>query len=138
MAHQHTRTELLEMFTDATAGESCNRNRLVTREAENGNVALIAYGWLKVAEYNESRDAVTVFTGHESLQSRTVSTYLNKVVSVAENRGRSVILSGESPTVDKPNDGTKYIGHYISFDGKHSPVEKDARNEVVDSLRHVE
>jgi len=130
----NTKANLLDMFLDRTTGEAYSDNRLTTRESENGNVALIAYGWLKVAEYNESREAVTVFTGHKSLRSRTVTGYLNDVVSRAESRGRSVILSGESPTVDKPNPGVRFIGNYVSMDGAHSGVEADAVTEVVESL----
>ncbi len=137
MAHKTSRKAMLEMFVDNTAGETYNDNRLVSREANNGNVALIAYGWLKVAEYNESREAVTVFTGHKSLRSRTITRWLNRVVSVAETRNRSVILSGESPTVDTPNEGTRFIGNYVSMDGDHSPVEQQAVDTVVDSLKHV-
>lgn len=136
MAYTNRKT-LIEMFVDNTAGETYNQNRLVTRESDNGNVSLIAYGWLKLAEYNESRDAVTVFTGHKSLRSGTVSTWLNKVVSTSDERGRDVILSGESPTVDTPNEGTRYIGNYVSFDGNHSSVEQKAVNTVVDSLSHL-
>lgn len=128
-----TKTTLLDMFLDRTTDENSRENRLVTRETENGNAALIAYGWLKLAEYNESREAVTVFTGHQSLRSTTVSRYLNNVMSRAEERGRDVIVSGESPTVDRPNAGAKYIGNYVSF-GNRSPVENDAVNDVLDSL----
>jgi hypothetical protein len=128
---------MLEMFMDNTAGESFNENRLITRETESGNVALIGYGWLKLAEYNEERDAVTVFTGHQSLRSKTVSRWLNEVVSVADERGRDTILSGESPTVDTPNEGTQYINNYVSFDGDRSPVEQEAVNNVEESLAHL-
>lgn len=130
------KTALLDMFLDRTANENTTYNRLVTRESEAGNVALIAYGWLKVAEYNESRDAVTVFTGHKSLRSRTVSGYLNDVVARANDRGRDVILSGESPTTDTPNEGTRFIGNYVSF-GDRSSVEDDAVESVYESLSHL-
>jgi len=132
-----TKTTLLDMFLDRTAGETSRRNRLVTRESDSGTVELIAYGWLKIAEYSESRDAVTVFTGHQSLRSRTVSGYLNDVVRRAESRSRDVILSGESPTVDTPNEGVKYINNYVSFSGDTSPVEQEARDTVVESLSHL-
>jgi hypothetical protein len=133
----NTKTELLDMFLDRSANESTNENRLITRETESGNVALIAYGWLKVAEYNEERNAVTVFTGHQSLRSTTVSRYLNDVAKRAESRGRDVVLSGESPTVDTPNEGTKFINNYISMSGDRSPVERDAARTVRQSLRHL-
>jgi hypothetical protein len=133
----NNKRSMLVMFMDNTAGESFNGNRLITRETESGNVALIGYGWLKLAEYNEERDAVTVFTGHQSLRSKTVSRWLNEVVSVADERGRDTILSGESPTVDTPNEGTQYINNYVSMTGTDSPVERDARETVRESLAHL-
>jgi|APHM01.1.fsa_nt_gi hypothetical protein len=136
MAYQTSLNEMLAMFVDNTAGETFNQNRLITTE-DGDNVALIAYGWLKIAEYNESRDAVTVFTGHQSLQSVTVSRWMNRVTEKAENRGRDVILSGESPTTNPPNSGADYIGEYVSFTSDRSEVEKQAVQEVVDSLKHV-
>jgi hypothetical protein len=132
--YANTKQSVVEMFLDRTAGESTTENRLITRETESGDVALIAYGWLKVAVYDESRECVTVFTGHKSLRSTTVSGYLNDVVSAANDRGRDVILSGESPTVDTPNKGAQFIGDYVSMDGGHSPVEQEAVGTVVDSL----
>jgi len=135
--YANNKRSMLEMFMDNTAGESYNQNRLVTRESDGGNVALIAYGWLKLAEYSESRNAVTVFTGHKSLRSQTLSRWLNEVVSVADDRGRDVILSGESPTTDTPNEGTRFIGNYVSFTPNHSSVERDAIDTVEESLAHL-
>lgn len=137
MAYHTSRKTLLEMFLDRTAGESTRYNRLVTRETENGTVALIGYGWLKLAEYNERLNAVTVFTGHESINSKTVNEWLNAVVNVAEERGRDVILSGESPEEDTPNGGTVFINGYVSMDSGHSAVEQEAVETVRDSLRGV-
>jgi hypothetical protein len=128
---------MLEMFVDNTAGETFNNNRLITREEDSGNVALIAYGWLKVAEYNEERDAVTVFSGHKALRSKTVARWLNEVVKTADERNRNVILSGESPTVDSPNEGVKYINNYVSMEGERSSVEEAAVAEVEASLEDV-
>lgn len=137
MAYPTTRKQaLLEMFMDRTAGESTVNNRLVTR-MDNGNVALIAYGWLKLAEYNESRGVVTVFTGHQALRSKTVSRWLNQVISLANERGREIVISGESPTVDTPNEGAQFIGDYVSMDGAHSSVERSAVETVVQSLTHL-
>lgn len=132
-----TKRTMLDMFLDRTAGESYSDNRLVTRETEGGDVALIAYGWLKVAVYDEERECVTVFTGHKSLRSQTVSRYLNDVVSRANERDRKVILSGESPTVDTPNEGVRFIGNYVGMNGGHSPVEQEAVQTVHDSLKNV-
>lgn len=131
--HTRSKKALLEKFTDNTAGECYNRGRLTTRETESGNVALIAYGWLKLAEYNERRNAVTVFTGHKSLGSTILSRYINDVRRVAQER-RDVILSGQSPTIDTPNEGVKYIGSYVNFTGNMSSVEQKAVRTVVESL----
>lgn len=133
----NTKANLLDRFLDRTAGDTYSQNRLVTREAENGNVVLIAYGWVKIAEYDESRNVVTIFTGHKNLQSTTIARYLNDVARRAEDRGRDIVLSGESPYVDTPNEGVEYIGSYVSMDGDRSPVEEDAVSDVVDSLAGV-
>ena len=125
---------MLQMFTDNTSGEVYADGRLETIETDSGNVALVAYGWLKLAEYNERREAVTVFTGHKSLRSRIVTRYLNDVISVSQER-REVILSGESPTVGRPNEGAKYIGAYVDFSSKLSSVEQKAVNTVVESIK---
>lgn len=131
-------TELFEMFVDRTAGEVYGRGRLSTEETENGNVALIAYGWLKLAEYNEEREAVTVYAGHKALRSSTVSRWLQQVIDVAENRGRDVILSGESPETDSPNTGVTFVRDgYINFGPNRSAVEQSAVDTVVESLAHV-
>lgn len=134
--YANTKRQTVEKFMDNTTGESTAQNRLTTRVSEAGNVALVAYGWLKVAEYNESRDTVTVFTGHKALNSRTVSGYLNDVINVADDRNRDVTLSGESPVVDTPNDGTRFIGSYVDFEGR-SAVEEEAVEEVIESLRDL-
>ena len=125
---------MLQMFTDNTSGEVYADGRLETIETDSGNVALVAYGWLKLAEYNERREAVTVFTGHKSLRSRVVTRYLNDVISVSQER-REVILSGESPTAGRPNEGAKYIGAYVDFSSKLSSVEQKAVNTVVKSIK---
>jgi hypothetical protein len=125
---------LIEMFLDKTPGESTQYNRLVTTEEDDGTVSLLAYGWLKLATYNERRGIVTVFTGHKALNSVTVSKYLNQVTSTAVERDREVLLSGESPTEDTPNEGTRFIGNYVSMDGSHSSVEEEAVSTVRESL----
>lgn len=128
---------MLEKFADRTAGENTLHNRLITRETDSGNVALIGYGWIKLAEYNESRGVVTVFTGHAALRSKTVSRWLNEAIDVAQERGRDVYVSGESPVVDTPNDTTHYISSYISFSANKSAVEQDAEQSVRESLAHL-
>lgn len=133
----NTKTQMLDMFLDRTAGEFYSEGRLSTEETDSGNVALIAYGWLKLSEYNESRDTVTIFTGHKSIGSKTVNKYLNDVVRRATSRNRRTVLSGESPTTDTPNEGVKFINNYISMTGKRSAVEADARAQVSDDLAHI-
>jgi hypothetical protein len=129
-----TKTEIIDMFLDRTAGEATTHNRLTTRETDGGNVILVAYGWLKLAEYDEQRGIVTIFGGHRAIGSKTVNRYLNDVLRVVSDRSREVVMSGESPTVDTPNEGARFIGNYVSMDGSHSGVEQDAVETVIDSL----
>lgn len=131
-----TKRELFEKFVDRTSGESTKYNRLVTRENDAENVILLGYGWLKLAEYDESRNLVTIFTGHQAIESETVSQWLNEILQVAEERGRSVVLSGESPTDGEPNKGVQFINEYVSF-ASRSPVEENAVNLVRESLADV-
>jgi hypothetical protein len=132
-----TTTEIVEMFTDRTPNESTRYNRLITREEDNGNTALIAYGWQKIAVYDESRELVTVFTGHASDSSPTVNKYLNMVVDIAEERGREVVASGETPTDGQPPWIVKFIESYVSF-GSRSPVEEEAFSSVIEELQKID
>lgn len=127
---------IVEMFADNTPGESYGQNRLVTRETGNGNVALIGYGWMKLAEYDESEETVTVFFGHKSIKSQTVSRWLNTVMEQTAER-RNVRVSDASPTVDTPNEGVRFIGSYIGDFERMSAVEHAAVKTVVESLRFL-
>jgi N-acetyl-beta-hexosaminidase len=128
-----TNREIVEKFVDRTAGENTAGNRLRTIENENGNVILVGHQWNTLAEYNEARGVVTVYTGHTSVNSPTTNRYLNLVTSVAEERGRDVVISGESPIHDTPTEATKYIKNYVG-QGPKSPVEKDAMADVYEEL----
>lgn len=126
---------MIEMFTDATAGESYAENRLITEETDAGTVRLTAYGWITLAEYDETEEHVTVYFGHKEVGSRTISRWLNSVLEQAADR-RRVTISHESPVVRKPNDGVRFINHYINFNDM-SPVEESARRAVIESLAHL-
>lgn len=128
---------IVEMFADNTAGESYNDKRLITEETDSGNVALVGYGWMKLAEYDETENHVTVFFGHKAIKSKTVTRWLNRVLEKTSDR-RSVTISHESPTVRAPNEGVKFIGGYIGdFNESISTVEKKAVNTVIESLRFL-
>lgn len=128
---------MLEMFADSTVGESYHHGRLITEETDSGNVALVAYGWMKIAEYDETEGQVTAFFGHKSVESRTISRWLNRVVEQVGQR-RDVNISPESPTVRSPNDGVEFIGEYIGDWNDKSPVEEKAEKAVIDSLAHLQ
>lgn len=127
---------IIEMFADATPGESYADNRLITEKAESGNVALVAYGWMKLAEYDETEEQITVYMGHKSIESQTVSRWLNKILEQTSER-RPVNISDRSPTVRTPNEAVEYVGSYINFEGDKSAVEREAEREVVESLRFL-
>lgn len=129
-----TKREIVEKFVDRTPNESTYHNRLMTFENESGNVIIVGHGWNTLAEYDEERGVVTVFTGHTSIESRTTNGYLNLITEVARERGRDVVLSGDSPLYAQPTDATQYINNYISFRDK-SPVEQDAQAEVREQLK---
>lgn len=129
----HRVQSIIEMFADNTSGETYHRGRLVTREMASGNVALIGYGWMKLAEYDESENHVTVFFGHKSTESKTVSRWLNRILEQTSDR-RNVSISDESPVVGKPNDGVRYIGEYVGDFTNLSPVDRGAIEFVENSL----
>jgi hypothetical protein len=135
--YANTKSELFGALFDNNTDVTYSQNRLVTRETDSGNVSLIAYGWLKIAEFDSDDGTVTVFTGHKAIDSTTLSRYLNDVTRNAQDRDHDVVLSGESPTVDTPNDGVRFINNYVSMDGGHSPVEQQAVDAVVESLSDV-
>lgn len=126
---------IIEMFADATTGESYAENRLMTRETESGNVALIGYGWQTLAEYDETEDQVTVFFGHKGV-SKTATRWLNKILSIAAER-RNVQISHESPVVRDPPKASNYIGEYVRDFKNMSPVEETAVAIVERSLRFL-
>jgi hypothetical protein len=134
MTYHNTKAAMLAAFLNNSAGDTYSQKRLVTRETDAGKTALVAYGWLKLATYHPENGTVTVFTGHRSIGSQTVTRYLNNVTEAAKSDGKRVVLSGESPTVDTPNEGVKYIGNYVDMNGSHSAVERDAVDDVVESI----
>ena len=128
---------VIEMFTDATAGESTLHNRLVTVELESGNTALVGYGEKILAEYDEAEGRVTVYLGHKAGGHTTVTRWLNTVTEEATAR-REVTFSDNAPWFRPPNaDAAQYIGQYINFENK-SPVEQAAEESVIDSLRFLD
>jgi len=135
--YANTKSELFEALFNNNTDVTYSQNRLVTRETNDGKVSLIAYGWMKIAEFDSDDGTVTVFTGHKAIDSTTVSRYLNDVTRHAQDRDHDVVLSGESPEEDTPNEGVRFINSYVSMDGGHSPVEQQAVDTVVESLSDV-
>lgn len=131
--------QIMNMFVDRTPGESTLHNRLTTQETESGNVALIGYGWQKLAEYDEERKLVTVFTGHHDADcSPTTTRWLNRVQTIAQERGRDTFASSETPIVaPPPEDAHQYIKNYIGFRSPRSAVEQNAVDTVINALRGV-
>lgn len=121
------RDSLIQMFLDASSAEAYGNGRLVTRESGENSVELIAYGWNKIAEYNESTDTVTVFAGHAGNISPTVTRYVNLVHEMAGKREtRTVnVLADVAPNVARPPaQSAQFIENYRSFSGEPSSVEE--------------
>ena len=132
--YANTKAQAISSFLQGNGDVTYSQQRLTTQETENGSVELIAYGWIKLAEYHPSNGTLTVFTGHTAIGSQTVSRYLNNVAKIAKESGKRVVLSGESPVDGQPNDGVKYVGDYVSMDGNRSPVERMAVSHVIESI----
>jgi len=134
------RDSLVQMFLDASAGEVYGQGRLVTQDEGEGRVSLIAYGWNKIAEYDERTDTVTVYAGHAGNVSKTVTRYVNLVHEIAGKReSRTVnVLADAAPNVARPPaESAQFIDNYRSFSGSPSSVEEWATAVVNRALRRT-
>jgi hypothetical protein len=133
-AYTTSRESLIQMFLDAAPNESYNEGRLVTRQSGESTVELIAYGWNKLAEYNETTDTVTLFGGHVENISETVDDYAKAVFDTAQNRESrtiNVVVDAAPNVAEPPAESVRFINNYKSFSGSDSPVESWA-SETVD------
>jgi hypothetical protein len=133
-AYTNSRDDVLEMFLDGTEDEVYGSGRLYTRESGEGSVELIAYGWNKLAEYNESTGDVRIFFGHRGNISETVDGYLDDLSDMAEERDHRSVqeLLTAAPNVGRPPaEAAQFIDNYKSFSGSDSNVESWA-SEVVE------
>ena len=134
------RDSLIQMFLDASADEVYGDGRLVTQQSGENTVELIAYGWNKIAEYDEATDTVTVFAGHAGNISKTVTRYVNLVHEMAGKREtRTVnVLADAAPNVGRPPaEAAQFIGNYRSFEGKPSSLDEWATEKVNRTLRRL-
>ena len=134
------RDSLIQMFLDGTSGEVYGDGRLITQDEGEGVTSLIAYGWNKVAEYDEQTDTVTVFAGHAGNISKTVTRYVNLVHEMGGKREtRPVnVLADAAPNVGRPPaEAAQFIGNYRSFEGKPSSLDEWATEKVNRTLRRL-
>jgi hypothetical protein len=133
-AYTTSRESLIQMFLDGSANESYNEGRLVTRQSGESTIALIAYGWNKIAEYNATTDTITLFGGHVGNISKTVDGYCKSVFDTAQNRESrtiNVVVDAAPNVSEPPAESVRFINNYKSFSGSDSPVESWA-SETVD------
>lgn len=142
IATAERRSDLIEMFLDATPRETYAYGRLATREKEDGTVELVAYQREILAEVNRGANDITLFTGHSHSRSPTVTDYLTLLGTLLNQRpGYSVnSLEGHAPTTgyDVVKGAAKYINEYIGdFNDADdlSPVEENAVKEVNRALK---
>jgi hypothetical protein len=131
------RETLIQMFLDGSSNEVYADGRLITRESGESTVELIAYGWNKIAEYNESTDTVTLFAGHAGNVSKAVTEYVNLVDSISaerESRTLNKILEAAPNVARPPAESAQFIDNYRSFDGNPSSVEEWATDTVERSI----
>lgn len=141
MARSHTttknRTDLIEMFLDATIGESYWKGRLRT-ETDGETVQLIAYGRHILGEVDRAAKSVTLYSGHYGVQSPTVTDYVRLFGKrLALREGYDVTISERAPDTDYDTlpQSSQYINQYIDYTrGKLSGAEKKARREVDNAL----
>jgi len=136
-----SRTDLIRMFLDGTAGEVYAKGRLATVEREN-DIALVGYGEHILATI-DGYD-ITFYTGHYNEQSETVTEYIRLIGSLLnETSERTVTVHGtETPQMgigSRASDAAQYINNYVGRLGSErslSDVEKDAITEVNNALLH--
>lgn len=133
------RNDLIEMFLDATPGESYADGRLSTIETENG-VALVAYGNEILAEISADATEVTLYIGHYRSVSKTVTRYIHfvgKLLSQREMRDVTV-LEGHAPTTGygRASRSAQYISNYVRDYADMSGAEEKAYNDVREALRN--
>lgn len=131
------RDSLIQMFLDATDGEVYADGRLVTRSSGESTTELVAYGWNKIAEYDERTDTVTVFAGHAGNVSKTVTEYVNKVREIAglrETRRVNALVDAAPNVARPPAESVQFIDNYRSFSGNPSSVEEWATRTVERSV----
>lgn len=134
------RDSIIQMFLDATEGEVYADGRLVTRSSGEGTTELVAYGWNKIAEYDERTDTVTVFAGHAGNVSKTVTEYVHKVREMAGLRKtrRVNALVDVAPNVARPPaESVQFIDNYRAFGENPSSVEKWATRTVENSVTNA-
>lgn len=135
------RNDLIEMFLDATPGESYRNGRLKTRETENG-VQLIAYHEHILAEVDSGANSITLFTGHYKNQSVTVTRYVHELGKLlSEREGFDVtVLDGYAPSTGYGRvwEAAQYIGQYVGSSDSRSPADKKAISEVDRALARAE
>lgn len=127
------RDNLIQMFLDGTRNEVYADGRLITRESEENTVELIAYGWNKIAEYDENTDTVTLYTGHAGNVGQTVTTYVEKVKEIAgkrKNRTLSPAIGAAPNVAEPPAESVRFIDNYRHFSDNPSSVEEWATEQV--------
>jgi len=133
-AYTNSRDDVLEMFLDGTEDEVYGSGRLYTRQSDEGALELIAYGWNKIAEYDESTGDVRIFFGHYNNISDTVDGYLDdlsEMVDEREHRSVQELVTAAPNVARPPAEAAQFIDNYKSFSGSDSPVESWA-SEVVE------
>lgn len=134
------RDSLIQMFLDATSGEVYAEGRLVTRDEGEGVTSLIAYGWNKIAEYDERSDTVTIFAGHAGNVSKTVTEYVNKTREIAglrESRRVNTLVDAAPNVARPPAESVQFIDNYRAFSGSPSSVEEWATATVERSVSNA-
>lgn len=131
-----TTDSLREMFLDATAGESASGGRLKTEELPNGNVGLVGYNWLLLAEIEPATGTVTVYDGHAGNVSKTTTRHINEITADVKNHEtREYTRSTQTPILRNPPKSANYIGEYIgAFANPKSPQDMRAMSDVTESL----
>lgn len=121
---RHTNADVIDAFRAGTAfdGMENRTGTLRVEESRNGDLNLIGYGWMLYAQYKQSTDTVTAYTGHvdyaesvyNNVGTSTVRKHFNpnRYGSVGGIEHIADTISPASPTVGAVPDTVKDIGSW--------------------------
>lgn len=135
---------LIKEFLAGSSPTAYECGRLYIRPSpDTDGTELVAYGSEILARLDG--DNLTVFKGHHSTVSQTVTDHVKRLGSILSTGGYSdlsIVVTDDSPTTgyelrNKNSDSAQYINEYVSFSADRSAVERNAVETVNEALKSI-